>query len=64
MEKEMKMAGKAYQAPVMESVDVELQAMVCTSCTSDVQTCSGLLSYGGGNSGGSRSRENNSWDED
>ena len=69
METEKKMTGKAYQAPVMESVDVELQALICTSCPSNVTACAGILSMGGGdnnctNNSGPRSREDSSWDED
>lgn len=73
METEKKMTGKAYQAPVMESVDVELQALICNSCTSDqVSGCGGILSFGGGgcnsygtcSSNAPRSREDSSWDED
>lgn len=68
METEKKMTGKAYQAPVMESVDVELQALICNSCTSNVNQCGGILSYGGGgnscSSNAPRSREDSSWDED
>ena len=73
METEKKMTGKAYQAPVMESVDVELQALICNSCTTNTNACGGAeLGYGGGgcNSHNScssnfpRSREDSSWDED
>ena len=65
MEKEMKMAGKAYQAPVMQSVTVELQSMVAGTSPIDQCTCSIGIGYGGGCSGVSgRSREANSWDED
>lgn len=68
METEKNLAVKAYQAPVMESVDVKLQALICASCPSHVQTCSGILSFGGGGGGCSsnnpRSREASSWDDE
>lgn len=51
---------KLYKSPKVEVFKIEAGNLLTGS---DVSDCGGILSYGGGSSGGGRSRES-SWDEE